>query len=93
MKESGHTDVVIISIWSAHGPVDAGDGELDSLGGLVLVEVHILEHEGEDEFPIAIGRVQFLDAVGGAQILVSDDRQDGLALIQALTNSTVPVTP
>ena len=73
VDESGHTSTVVILAWSAHGPVDAGDGELDPLRRLVLVQVHILKHEGEDELPVAICSVEFLDAVGGAEVLGGDD--------------------
>lgn len=92
MYESRHTGVVVILVWPAHGPVDARDGELDSLSSLVLVQVHILKHEGEDMFPVPISCVQLLGAVGGTDVLGSDDWEDGLALIQASTYSAMPVT-
>ena len=61
-------------MWSAHGPVNAGDGELDTLCRLVLVQVHIFKYQREDEFPISISHVQFLHAICGVDVLVGNDR-------------------
>ena len=49
-NKSGYTVVIVVPMWSAHGPVNAGDGELDTLCRLVLVQVHIFKYQRKMSF-------------------------------------------
>ena len=92
LYQAGDADIVVVFVGSTHRPVDAGDGKLDASRFLALVKVDVFKHQWEDEFAVAIGRVELLDAVGGREVLVSDDWQDGNAVVQTSTYSIMPVT-
>ena len=92
LNETRDVGPIVVLVWATHGPVDAGDGELYSLHSLVFVKVHIFEHEREDGFAVTIGGVELLDAVGGGEILVCDDRQDSLAAMKSTTYGIVPIS-
>ena len=93
LAEPDKGGVIIINGGPKHCPVDTRNDVLHSLGCRTRGEVDVLKDNRKDVLLVVVCCVEFALAVVGVDVLVGNDSYDALTVLQALTNSAVPVTP
>ena len=81
LYEAIYGRLIIIVTVTKHGPVDATDDILNPSSSLASIEVNVLQNDRKYVFLITAGRVQFIGAEFGVEILGCDDCYQSSALL------------
>ena len=81
LYEAFYRRVIVIVTMTKHGPVDATDDILHSSSPLAGTEVNVLKNDGEYVLLVTAGRVQFIGAEFGVEVLGRDDRYQCFTLL------------
>ena len=81
LYETFYGHVIVIVTMTKHGPVDATDDVFHSTSPLAGVEVNVLQNDGKYVLLVTAGRVQFIGAKFGIEVLGRDDRYQRFALL------------
>ena len=81
LYEAFYGRVIVIVTMTKHGPVDATDDIFHSSPPLAGTEINVLQNDGEYVLLVTAGRVQFIGAEFGVEVLGRDDRYQCFALL------------